>query len=610
MPISSETLEKLKANNEQITELNLEVSHLSLKDLDLLAQALEKNDQLQSLDLSGNYLTAEAALPISRILKTNRSLKTLSLLSNNIGDKGIEILADSLIHNTSLTDLKLVNNNIGEVGAQVIAGILEHNQTLKKLYLAGNQVKKKGGIALAKVLTKSNSLTILDLSGGKIGNDATEDLALALIHNKSLTNLSLWDNEISEKGAIALGEALYRNHSLNSLIFRGNKLGKKGAQAFASALKKAHCSLHTLYFDYINPTDEELTIFAKSLATNRSLHTLILSNNSIGITGAKALFTALGSNTTLTTLDLSQNPIKATETETKAMIDLLKKNQSLIELDIKGNPTSTASFQSAVESQVRWNRAFAHTVLNQLNDNYIIENHEFLSRYVNVLHHHLKNKDIISRYSMVDYCSMQEKIAEITIPFSLQERNLLTVIYPSMPSEQQSFLARQLVTNKAFYTEFSTLIEQYNNGALKLHASVAKILQKLATDAEIFSSEEKTPPLTPEEHHYLRKVMNVISHINEIASGIDRTLEVQAKTLDALLLTSPSTPEKASSPKMSVQDRLDLRSINTEEKTIVPKPQPFITRLQNAKVKRFTDQEEENLLLSLEKKETSPGRGR
>lgn len=91
------------------------------------------------------------------------------------------------------------------------------------------------------------------------------------------------------------------------------------------------------------------------------------------------------------------------------------------------------------------------------------------------------------------------------------------------------------------------------------------MLQNLAQDVTKLSKTTSAFCPSPEEEAYLRKVKGVLSHINKVASGLERTLTTQAKTVDALLL-APLHPLNPTFTKASTLDYLDLHSASIEEK--------------------------------------------
>lgn len=134
MPIPQYVLERLKAKDPKLTELNLsrQFPDLTAADMVILAEALR-----------GNPYVAR-----------------LVLCENKIGDEGAAILARVIPRVPSLTELDVSINDISDEGATALFCVT----TLKFLDIAANQVTYKA----AEQLLKNGTLHYVELGGNLV----------------------------------------------------------------------------------------------------------------------------------------------------------------------------------------------------------------------------------------------------------------------------------------------------------------------------------------------------------------------------------------------------------------------------------------------------------
>ena len=92
----------------------------------MLLKALERlnaNDpDLTTLELKNANIRAEGAGMLAQALKANSTLKYLDLKGNNLGDEGVHLVAEALKNNSTLAFLGMGYNNIGPAGAKSTTG--------------------------------------------------------------------------------------------------------------------------------------------------------------------------------------------------------------------------------------------------------------------------------------------------------------------------------------------------------------------------------------------------------------------------------------------------------------------------------------------------------
>jgi Ran GTPase-activating protein (RanGAP) involved in mRNA processing and transport len=378
MPISREILERLQANDPELTKLDLEGNRIGNTEVELLADALKENSILTELNLKGNRIGTAGAKNLAAALKENTTLTKLNLQDNPIEDPGAAHLADALKENTTLTELKLGRiligtarvgwhlqidtasimhleaalkenttltelelggNHIGAAGAAHLAAALKKNTTLTKLDLWQNQIDDAGAEHLAAALKESTTLTELKLQDNQIGAAGAADLAAALKENTTLTELNLGWNQIDDAGASCLAASLKKNTTLTELNLRDNQIGAAGAADLAAALKE-NTTLTKLHLVSNQIGAAGASDFAGALKENTTLTKLHLPDNQTGAAGASDFAGALKENTTLTELNLEHNQIDAVGASDLA--DALKKNTSLTKLYLGSNKIGAA----------------------------------------------------------------------------------------------------------------------------------------------------------------------------------------------------------------------------------------------------------------------------
>jgi hypothetical protein len=128
-----------------------------------------------------------------------------------------------------------------------------------------------------------------------------------------------------------LAEALKHNKTLQSLVLTLNGLGVEGATALRDALKY-NKTLQSLVLTGNQLGAEGALVLALALEENTSLQTLLLDGNRMGDAGAQALANALKRNNTLQLLNLNNNKI-GTE-GAQALAQALEHNKRLRSLSL------------------------------------------------------------------------------------------------------------------------------------------------------------------------------------------------------------------------------------------------------------------------------------
>ena len=210
---------------------------------------------------------------VARVNENDKNVKGILSVETHFGWEAAQIIAGALTCNTYVTYLRL-GNNIGDVGAEALARMLEHNTTLKVLDLNGNSsITARGVTFLANALKKNTTLTTLILSMTNVKQKACSALSSMLGVNKTLTTLDVSCNNIGDRGVKALLEFIRKsNHSLTTLSIANNRITPKGAN-----------------------------VLAETVRDNTTLTSIDISNNNFEVLRNITLMNALESNYSLTT---------------------------------------------------------------------------------------------------------------------------------------------------------------------------------------------------------------------------------------------------------------------------------------------------------------------
>lgn len=134
--IFDEDLEKVKNNDPELTELNVNNSDcITIETLMSFTEALEFNTVVKVFALANTRADDHIALAIAAMLKSNQTLLSINLDSNHITGKGILAIFRALQHNNTLTELRFHNQRhiCGGKTEMEIAKMLKENITLLKL---------------------------------------------------------------------------------------------------------------------------------------------------------------------------------------------------------------------------------------------------------------------------------------------------------------------------------------------------------------------------------------------------------------------------------------------------------------------------------------------
>ncbi|XP_038656780.1 NACHT, LRR and PYD domains-containing protein 3-like isoform X1 [Scyliorhinus canicula] len=375
----AEDLASTLNTNQSLTDLDLSWSNLRNSGVKLLSVVLmNSHSKIQKLKLDNNSLTdscAEhlASTHISDIIDINQSLTDLDLSHNNLGDSGVKLLSVALRNpDCKIQKLNLYHNALAHSCAEDLTSALSTNRSLLELDLGDNKLGDSGVKLLSVVLRDPDcKIQKLNLCRNKLTSSSAEELNLTDSTNQPLMDLELSSNTLGDSGvqvqSVALrnpdckiqklkldhntlsgscAEDLASTHSINQsltdLDLSHNNLGDSGVKLLSLALGNPDCRIQKLKLDNTNLLDYCAEDFTSALGTNQSLTDLDLSWNNLRESSVKLLSIALGNpECKMQKLNLGHNSF--TDSCAEDLASGLSTNQSLTDLYLGSNSLTDKS---------------------------------------------------------------------------------------------------------------------------------------------------------------------------------------------------------------------------------------------------------------------------
>ncbi|XP_069371927.1 F-actin-uncapping protein LRRC16A [Paralichthys olivaceus] len=372
---------RVLARSSRLEELVLDNAGLKSDFAQKLAGALSHNpaSTLHTLNLSNNSLEDKGAAALSaQLAKLPMGLKHLNLSRTSMSPKGVNVLCQSLCANpvvaTTLTHLDLSGNSLRGDDLQNLHSFLGHSNSLETLDLSNSDCSLeqvcssllRGSLKHLSVLNMSKSvfshrkckdvpsafkqffsssqaLSSVSLSGTRLPLEALKSLLLGLGCNPNLSDVSLDLSccELRSGGSQILEGCIAEIPNISSLDISDNgldmdlitllvwlaknrsvrhlSLGKNFNNIKSKNVAPVLDNLVHMIQEEDSPLTSlsladsrlkaDLTIVLNALGSNTSLTKLDISGNAMGDMGAKMLAKALQINTKLRTIVWDRNNI-------------------------------------------------------------------------------------------------------------------------------------------------------------------------------------------------------------------------------------------------------------------------------------------------------------
>jgi len=292
-------------SNTSITDINLSNTLMNTDRLRRFLEMLKTNNTLVKLNISNNDLYA---IPrnTADVLKNNNTLTHLDISDCMLSNTSFDILADLLTCNKSLTKL-IARSNFGrnswEIGGKFIklGQCLKVNETLLELDISNCGFEEGDAISLFEGLSQNKKLSSFNISNNMLYDDDDPYLRKMLECNTTLTELDISSTGIEYANEVF--SALGKNGSIKVLNISNNNLRDDGAECLFLSLR-GNSTLESLNISSNQISSQSLINLSELLKSNISLDTLNISNNSLG-SGFYSFFDALGTNSTITSIDVS-----------------------------------------------------------------------------------------------------------------------------------------------------------------------------------------------------------------------------------------------------------------------------------------------------------------
>ncbi|KAJ7395064.1 F-actin-uncapping protein LRRC16A [Pitangus sulphuratus] len=390
-------------------ELNLQdFSHLDHRDLIPIVAALEYNQWFTKLSSKDLKLSTDVCEQILRVVSRSNRLEELVLENAGLRTDFAQKLASALAHNpnSGLHTINLASNPLEDRGVSSLSiQFAKLPKGLKHLNLSKTSLSPKGVNSLSQSLSANsliaNTLVYLDLSGNALRGDDLSSLYNFLAQPNALVHLDLSNTEcaldmLRSGGAQVLEGCIAEIHNITSLDISDNglesdlstlvvwlsknrsirhlALGKNFNNMKSKNLTPVLDNLVQMIQDEDSPLQSlsladsklktEVTIIINALGSNTSLTKVDISGNAMGDMGAKMLAKALQINTKLRTVIWDKNNITAQGFQDIAVA--LEKNYTLRFMPIPMNDASQA---------LKTNPEKTEEALQKI-ENYLLRNHE------------------------------------------------------------------------------------------------------------------------------------------------------------------------------------------------------------------------------------------
>uniref|UniRef100_A0A672TT70 Capping protein regulator and myosin 1 linker 1 n=1 Tax=Strigops habroptila TaxID=2489341 RepID=A0A672TT70_STRHB len=419
--------------NQWFTKLSSKDLKLSTDVCEQILRVVSRSNRLEELVLENAGLRTDFAQKLASALahNPNSGLHTINLASNPLEDRGVSSLSIQFAKlPKGLKHLNLSKTSLSPKGVNSLSQSLSANSliasTLVYLDLSGNALRGDDLSSLYNFLAQPNALVHLDLSNtecaldmvcGALLRGCLQHLAvlslsrtlfshrcinlalllgLACNHNLKEVSLDLSSCELRSGGAQVLEGCIAEIHNITSLDISDNglesdlstlvvwlsknrsirhlALGKNFNNMKSKNLSPVLDNLVQMIQDEDSPLQSlsladsklktEVTIIINALGSNTSLTKVDISGNAMGDMGAKMLAKALQINTKLRTVIWDKNNITAQGFQDIAVA--LEKNYTLRFMPIPMNDASQA---------LKTNPEKTEEALQKI-ENYLLRNHE------------------------------------------------------------------------------------------------------------------------------------------------------------------------------------------------------------------------------------------
>ncbi|KAL0482079.1 hypothetical protein AKO1_013259, partial [Acrasis kona] len=279
--------------NLDLQEIDFSDNFINVEEYRFIFSFLDFFPKMKHINLSGNLVGNQGAILLSKCIEKLKSIESIRLNNCDIGNKGLTELLSSIRGRSTFKVLECAKNRVADKTLSLLGKLLDDTY-LSVLNLSGNKIDAgiiDAGIlgSILKPLDISKRIEVVDLSDCNLNTKAGIRIALFLESNKNIQELRISGNKFNSEVFVKIGLSLRTNTSLVKLDLSNNMFGDKitdkqikEAIGFVSkpTSQLEELNISNCCFDYIF-ADE----FAKILTTNSKLSSINLSQNPISKVG-------------------------------------------------------------------------------------------------------------------------------------------------------------------------------------------------------------------------------------------------------------------------------------------------------------------------------------
>jgi Ran GTPase-activating protein (RanGAP) involved in mRNA processing and transport len=171
------------------------------------------------------------------------------------------------------------------------------------------------------------------IRGNKLKNEDMETFLYYLTRNWTLEKIDLLYNSFTDEGCKHISNFLVSNKNLKFFNFSYNNITKEGLNSIISISLVENTTLKTISFAGLGLGDGDSTLINTLFVMNRGLEEIILNHNTFTHYAINTWKKDLKTNTRITCLHLTANPIG--KQGAQELIEILKENKVLNKLILR-----------------------------------------------------------------------------------------------------------------------------------------------------------------------------------------------------------------------------------------------------------------------------------
>ena len=303
-------------------------------------QTLQGKD---TIEMIGGFLTPGEITLLFRYLMTNPHFTHLTLMNKNLNDADAKNLASVLMQNTTLTHIDISYNNISDSGTESLTQALIKNPTIVSINLHRNKIGDTGAKTLITMIRNVQRQIDVIVSENPISESNANQILNEMGHNPYYNKIALpWTIHCSNTPNVSPStkRAQPRTKLNQMLTFSFSSI-----TSLILSLSQRPLQAADLEVDFRNytMTDNDIITLSESLKFERlhSVKFINLSRTGLNSVNIIPLMEALKENTTITSLDLSNNSLK----NIKSITDVLN-TTAITSLNLQNTEITTDTVRS------------------------------------------------------------------------------------------------------------------------------------------------------------------------------------------------------------------------------------------------------------------------